>query len=162
MKLLGALALVSAAIVVTYINWKGTHPPKESSYFYDLSKRALFEAPIDSVPPIRGIDDNEPDGVRAIVVSTSGNCRDAESRRILYLEKYSDLLKHEMEARLSTPPGTEAPSTTISRAQARMHTFVKAIEDADWSTIDSERGEALINRLSTPDPSGKLPLPCVP
>ena len=61
----------------------------ENSYFYDLSERKLFVAPRTLVPPIRGINNDEPDGMRAIVISTSGDPKDKAGQRIAYLERYA-------------------------------------------------------------------------
>jgi hypothetical protein len=47
-------------------------------------------APRTRVPPIPGINNEEPDGMRAIVISTSGNPKD---KKIAYLEKYAPELK---------------------------------------------------------------------
>ena len=61
----------------------------ELTYFYDLSELKLFAAPRTLVPPIRGINNDEPDGMRAIVISTSGDPKDKASQKIAYLEKYA-------------------------------------------------------------------------
>src|SRR2546427_3479791 len=75
----------------------------ENAYFYDLSERKLFVAPRTPVPPIRGINNDEPDGMRAIVISTSGNPKDKASQKIAYLEKYAPELKQQFEAMQSDP-----------------------------------------------------------
>src|SRR6266540_2589731 len=67
----------------------------EDAYFYDLSERKLFAAPRTRVPPIRGINNEELDGMRAIVVSASGDPKDKANLKIAYLEKYAPELKHQ-------------------------------------------------------------------
>src|SRR6266498_1799255 len=86
------------------------HQTDENAYFYDLSERKLFVASRTLVPPIRGINNDEPDGMRAIVISTSGNPKDKASRKIAYLEKYAPELKQQFEDMQSgresgAPPG---------------------------------------------------------
>src|ERR1041384_5143678 len=58
----------------------------EKIYFYDLSEKKLFTAARTSVPPIKGINDAVEDGVRAVAISTTGNCRDKASLRADFLE----------------------------------------------------------------------------
>src|SRR2546427_350615 len=82
----------------------------ENAYFYDLSERKLFVAPRTLVPPIRGINNDEPDGMRAIVIS--GNPKDQASRKIAYLEKYAPELKQQFEAMQS---GQESGAPSGSR-----------------------------------------------
>ena len=72
--------------------------PEPMEFFYDESEEVLFEAPAGSIPPIRGINDNVVDGVRAIVIAPKGKSRDASARRIAYLEKWSSQLKQQLEA----------------------------------------------------------------
>src|SRR5216117_2248098 len=69
-----------------------------NAYFYDLRERKLFVAPRTLVPPIRGINNDEPDGMRAIVISTSGDPKDKASQKIAYLEKYAPELKQQFES----------------------------------------------------------------
>src|SRR5206468_12366481 len=60
----------------------------EKTYFYDLSEKKLFTAPRTLVPPIKGINDAIEDGVRAVVISTTGNCREKSSLKVAYLETF--------------------------------------------------------------------------
>ena len=70
----------------------------EKTYFYDLSEKKLFTAARTSVPPIKGINDAVEDGVRAVVISTTGNCRDKSCLKVAYLETFSPELKRQMES----------------------------------------------------------------
>ena len=93
MKLSAAAVLVIVAVVLLMKIFRSQRELEGMAYFYDLSEQKLFVAPRTSVPPIRGLNNDEPDGVRAIVVSTSGDPRDQQARKIAYLEKYSPELK---------------------------------------------------------------------
>src|SRR2546425_9726246 len=97
----------------------------ENAYFYDLSERKLFVAPRTLVPPIRGINNDEPDGMRAIVISTSGNPKDKASQKIAYLEKYAPELKQQFEAMQSGRQSGASSGSRISRGDAQSFIFVR-------------------------------------
>ena len=42
---------------------------KALEYFYDESEQKLFTAPTGSIQPVKGINDDQLDGVRAIVIA---------------------------------------------------------------------------------------------
>ena len=68
-------------------------PEREAlEYFYDESEQKLFTTSTGSIPPIKGINDDQFDGVRAIVIAPKGRCGDESVRRIAYLEKWSPQL----------------------------------------------------------------------
>ena len=52
--------LLAAAAMVTISILHRTNDSDGTVYFYDLSQQKLFAAPRSSVPPIRGIDNDEP------------------------------------------------------------------------------------------------------
>ena len=133
-----------------------------NAYFYDLSERKLFVAPRTLVPPIRGINNDEVDGVRAIVVSTSDNPRDKAGRKIAYLEKYSTELKQQLEAMQSgrEPPGPAG--SRISRGAAQSFTLVRRLNDETWHAANSVEAEKIMTEWQVPGPDGKTPLVCAP
>src|SRR5262245_62060342 len=104
----------------------------EKTYFYDLSEKKLFTAPRNSVPPIRGANDAVEDGVRAVVVSMTGNCRDKSSLKVAYLETFSPELKRQMESAQRS-----GGSPLMSRAMALGHRLVKRPTDTNWFSMDS-------------------------
>ncbi len=134
----------------------------ENAYFYDLSERKLFVAPRTLVPPIRGINNDEPDGMRAIVVSTSANPKDKASQRIAYLEKYGPELKQQFEA-MQSGQESQAPSGgRIGRGAAQSFIFVRRLNEETWHAVNSTEGEKIMTEWQVPGPGGKTPLVCVP
>ena len=70
MQLTAALAMMTAAGFFFYNSWRANAAgPK--AFFYDLSKGELFTADANLIPPIRGVDNAEEDGVRAVVIAPS-------------------------------------------------------------------------------------------
>lgn len=133
-----------------------------SAYFYDLSEGKLFVARRTLVPPIRGINNDELDGMRAVVISTSDNPKDKASRRIAYLEKYATELKQQLEAMQSgrEPPGPSG--SRISRSAAQSFTFVRRLNDETWYASTSAEAEKIMTEWQVPGPDGKTPLVCAP
>src|SRR5262245_60748258 len=129
----------------------------DQAFFYDLSEKKLFTAPRTSVPPIRGLNDNEEDGVRAIVVSTTGNPRDKTSWKIAYLERYSPELKRQMEAAQTT-----ASSPQMSRIQAQGHRFVRRLADNEWFPMSSAEAEQIVSEWTVPASGANSPVVCTP
>lgn len=116
----------------------------EKSYFYDLSERKLFVAERSAIPPIKGINDAQADGVRAVVVSTNGQPEDKTGRRIAYLETNSPELKQDLEAARAN--GT-APA--IGRGAAQQFRLVKRPDDRDWVSLATPEGEGIVSEWTT-------------
>ena len=131
------------------------------AYFYDLSERKLFVAPRTSVPPIRGINDGEPDGVRAVVISTSGDPQDKQSHKIAYLEKYSPDLKQQFERMRDGQDGATA-TRSLGRAQAQAHIFVRRVNEPVWHPANSPEAEKIMTEWQAPAAGGKAPVVCIP
>ena len=132
------------------------------AYFYDLSERKLFVAPRTLVPPIRGINDDEPDGMRAVVVSTSADPRNKAGQKVAYLEKYSPELKHQLE---SMQAGQESPSSSagrISRGAAQSFTYVRRLNEETWYPVNSSEAERIMAEWQVPEAGGRVPVVCVP
>ena len=134
----------------------------ENTYFYDLSERKLFVAPRTLVPPIRGINNDEPDGMRAIVISTSANPKDKASQRIAYLEKYAPELKQQFEAMQSGQESGAPSGSRISRGAAQSFIFVRRLNEETWYPVNSTEGEKIMTEWQVPGPDGKTPLVCAP
>jgi hypothetical protein len=129
----------------------------EQAYFYDLSAQKLFVAPRRSVAPIRGIDNADMDGVRAIVISTSGDPKDKASRKVAYLEKYAPELKQVLEA-VQAGKAAAVPSHQVRQGL----TFVKRLSDAEWHSVNTPEGEKIMTEWQVPGPDGKMPAICSP
>jgi hypothetical protein len=138
----------------------GQGQPEEEAYFYDLSEQKLFAASRKAVPPIRGINNAEEDGVRAVVVSTSGDPHDRRRQRIAYLEKYGRELKAQIEARQKG--GTGVVGNQIDRVEAQSYTFVRRVDETKWHAVNTPEAEKIMGEWMTPGPGGETPVICVP
>ena len=134
----------------------------ENAFFYDLSERKLFVAPRTRVPPIRGVNNDELDGMRAIVISTSGNPKDKSSRKIAYLEKYAPELKQQFETMQSGQPADGPSGNRISRGAAQSFIFVRRLNEETWFPVNSVDGEKIMTEWQAPGPDGKTPAVVVP
>mgnify|MGYP000077009709 CR=1 FL=1 len=134
----------------------------EKAYFYDLSERKLFVARRTRVPPIRGINNDEPDGMRAIVISTSGNPKDKASQRIAYLEKYAPELKQQFESMQSGQESGAPSGSRISRGAAQSFIFVRRLNEETWYPVNSTEGEKIMTEWQVVGQDGKTPVVCVP
>lgn len=150
----GAIAFVVVAAIAAFTAFanRDTGP---QAYFYDLSKKQLFTASAQLIPPIRGIDNDEEDGVKAVVIQDSEH--DKKSRRIAYLERYSPELKKDMEearAKNSAP--------MIGRGASQGLRFVRREKDDAWFSLLSPEGERIVSEWTAPGPNGLSPVVCAP
>ena len=129
----------------------------EQAFFYDLSAQKLFVAARTSIAPIRGIDNAEMDGVRAIVITTSGDPKDKASQKVAYLEKYAPELKQVLEA-VQAGNAAAVPSHQVRQGL----TFVKRVSDAAWHPVNTPEGEKIMTEWQVPGPGGKVPAICSP
>ena len=132
------------------------------AYFYDVSERKLFVASRTLVPPIRGINDDELDGLRAVVISTSGDVKDKAGQKIAYLEKYSPELKQQLEAMQSGQEGATPSGGRINRGAAQSFTFVRRLNEETWYPVNSAEAEKIMTEWQAPGPDGKTPIVCAP
>jgi hypothetical protein len=162
------LMLVVAVILLTGAGlrfaqfFRGRGSSDGLAYFYDLSERELFVASRTLVPPIRGINNDELDGMRAIVVSTSGDPRDKASRTIAYLEKYAPELKQQLEAMQSGQESAAPPAGRISRGAAQAFTFVRRLHEEAWYPVNSPEAERIMTEWQIAGPDGKTAVVCAP
>lgn len=129
----------------------------EKVFFYDQSEQKLFAAPRNSIPPIRGLDNEAEDAVRAVVISTNGNPRDKKSWEISYLETCSPELKKQFSAAQAS--GTSAQ---IGRDAAQRHRLVRRLNDKTWYSLSSEEGERIVSAWLTAGPGGTPAVVCTP
>jgi len=149
-----SIGLLVAAAFFFYLHWRA-NSRGEMAYFYDLSKSQLFVADASSIPPIRGIDSAEEDGVKAVVISPKPD--DKKNQRIAYLERYAPELKRDMEearARHAEP--------MIGREGAQSLRFVRRVSDKNWYPVISAEGQRIVSEWTAPGPDGLSPVVCTP
>jgi hypothetical protein len=151
----GAAALMLLLAGAFFFNSWRQGSAGEKAFFYDLSKGELFVADARLIPPIRGIDSAEEDGVKAVVIAKTPS--DKKSRRIAYLERYSPELKRDMEAARAK---NSAPM--IGRSGAQALRFVRRLADKDWFSLISPEGQRIVSEWTTPGPDGLSPIVCSP
>lgn len=156
-KLAGAVALLAVAGVMFWRFARANAGDSEKAFFYDLSEQKLFTADRTAVPPIRGLNDAEADGVRAVVVSTNGQPARKNTWRIAYLETYSPELKRQVEAARAA-----GGSPTFGRSEVQNHRLVKRPTDKDWVSLASPEGEQLVSEWTAWGADGRPPEVCVP
>src|SRR5262245_26142945 len=152
-----ALCILSAAAYLLYRYVTGRAAPSEQAFFYDVSEHKLFKAARNRIPPIKGLNDSEEDGMRAVVISTNGNPADKRSWIIAYLEKYSSELKAQMEKAQATGISPE-----FGREQALQHRFVRRLADTKWFPMSSPEAERIVTEWAIPGPNGVAPVVCAP
>jgi hypothetical protein len=154
MNLMAALVMLAAAAGIFWNSWRsGKVGPQ--AFFYDLSKREIFTADAALIPPIRGIDGPEEDGVKAVVIAASA--ADKKNRTIAYLERYSPELKRDMEEARA-----KQTAPMISRGAAQGLRFVRRAADSNWYPMISAEGERIVTEWTKPGPDGFSPVVITP
>lgn len=159
------LAVVLLALAAYFcLSYYQNRPNQEPEiYFYDLSEKRLFAAPQSAVPPIQGLNDDELDAVRAVVISPSGDCHNKESLKIAYLERYSLEMKRQFETMQSQ--GENHPGEivgNIRRSEAQSHTLVKRLDDDQWYPMTSDEALKIVSEWQVKGPHGRYPTVCRP
>jgi len=133
-------------------------------YYYDESEQKLFTAPAGagSIPPIKGINDNQLDGVRAIVIAPKGKRGDKSAHRIAYLEKWSPQLKQQMEAAIRAKAAGHSVPNLVDRSQRKFHQFVRREDSAQWYSLNTDEAAKIMAVLRTKDANGNTPDICMP
>lgn len=157
LKLAAALGLLALAAFMTARFLRSGPGGSDLAFFYDQSEGRLFSAPRTAIPPIRGLNDDQPDAVRAVVIATNGHPRDRRARAIAYLEKYSPELKRQMETAQAT-----GASPAMGREQAQMHRFVRRLRDSQWYPLTSPEAERIVSEWLTAGPDGQPAVICTP
>lgn len=131
------------------------------SYFYDLGAQKLFAGPHEAIPPIRGKFGSEMDGVRAVVVSTTGDCKDKSSLKIVYLETYAPEFKQKLDDQKSAASaGREVENLSRNLVQALR--LIRRPDETNWHSINSPEAQAIMEALTQPGSSGAPPTICLP
>jgi len=158
-----ALVLLATAALLTVSFFRSRAGHSEGTiFFYDLSEQKLFAAPRDSVPPISGINNEAVDGVRAIVISTSGDPKDKQHRKIAYLEKYTPDLKARLEAVRQAQNAGQSTAGMIPHGMMSANTLVRRPADTQWFVMNTPQGEQVVAEWNVPGKDGKYPAVCVP
>jgi hypothetical protein len=134
----------------------------DQAYFFDLNEQKLFVAPRGSIPPISGINGAKDAGVRAVVISTTGDPRDKKHRKIAYLEKYSPELKQMFEAVQRARAAGQSAEGMIQRSQVPAGTLVRRTNETEWHALTSSEGERIVTEWNVPGPDGFVPVVCSP
>jgi hypothetical protein len=153
-QLASALALLATAAAISILHWRANAVGPQA-YFYDLSKKELFVADASQIPPIRGIDNAEEDGVKAVVIAPNED--DKKQRRIAYLERYSPELKRDMEEARA-----KHAEPMIGREGAQAMRFVRRVSDKDWFPLISPEGQRIVSEWTAAGPNGLSPVVCTP
>ena len=161
-KVVLALILLAAAVVCFIKLSPARESRDENAYFYDLDEQKLFVAPRSSIPPIKGIKGAAMAGVRAIVVSKTGDPADKKHRQIAYLEKYSPEIKQLFEEVRQARAEGHSAEGRIDRSQIPPNTWVRRLKDTDWHALSTPEGEQIANEWNTPGPDGRVPVICSP
>jgi hypothetical protein len=156
-KITVAIAILALAVLLTVRFWRSDDGVSDQAFFYDLSAGKLFTANRTRVPPIPGVDNQEEDAARAVVISTTGRPEDKSSWKIAYLERYSPELKRQMEEAQRT-----GGSPSMSRSQALAHRYVRRLADPEWVPMNSPEAELIVTEWATPTESGAIPVICAP
>jgi hypothetical protein len=161
-KIALSLVLIALAVVCYFKLMPASESRSEKAYFYDLEQKQLFVAPRNSIPPINGIKGAPLAGVRAIVISRTGNPADMKHREIAYLEKYSPELREKFETIQQEEAAGHASDVVIDRHMLPTMTLVRRLNDTEWHPLSSDEGAKITMEWNTPDPDGRVPVVCSP
>ena len=156
------LAGVLFALAILFFVLFSSPEGEALEFFYDESEQKLFTAPTGSIPPIKGINDDQLDGVRAIVIAPKGQRDDEAAHRIAYLEKWSPQLKQHMEAASKAKEAGHTVPNIVDRSQRKFHQFVRRTDSPQWYTMNTDEAAKIMATLRTKDAQGKIPDICTP
>lgn len=122
-------------------------------YFYDMSKKALYTAADDGIPPVAGIDGGEADGVRAVVVRGEDG-----GEQIVYLEKFTPELKAAREKQQQEAAAGGSNVAGSKNTLGKAHVLIKRPDDQDWVSIASAEGEKIMAEFQQILQSGRMPI----
>jgi ABC-type glycerol-3-phosphate transport system substrate-binding protein len=156
------LAGVLFALAILFFILFSSPEGEALEFFYDESEKKLFTAPTGSIPPIKGINDDQLDGVRAIVIAPKGQRDDESAHRIAYLEKWSPQLKQHMEAASKAKAAGHTVPNIVDRSQRKFHQFIRRADSPQWYTMNTDEAAKIMATLRTKDEQGKIPDICTP
>lgn len=155
LKCLVVLIGLGALTYVLFFRDPNPQGPGESmAYFYDLSEKQLFAASSSHLPPVEGINDQQQDAVRAIVIRSAGAPDEPTHRRIAYLQKMTDKMK---SAIVAAQDNVETPYK-----HTRSDVLVKRLDDDAWRRVNSAKGKSIISQWRVKDANGNYPQICAP
>lgn len=152
---LAVVLLTGAAVLLVRFLRQGDGI-SEQTFYYDLSEKKLFAGPREALPPIRGLNDAEEDGVRAVVIAVNQDPQDKSHRKIAYLEKYTPEFKVQLAL---VRAGKAEPLSSKERNTMR---FVRRVDEEEWHAVSTPEGEKILTNWNVPDANGKFPPICVP
>ena len=161
-KLASAIILLGAAFFLYTKLSPARHHDSGDAYFYDLQEQKLFVAARGSIPPINGITGASNAGVRAIVISPTGDCLDKKHLQIAYLEKYSPEIKALFEEVHEARMQGRSEEGRIDRREVAANTLVRRLADKEWQPITSSEGKRIASEWNVPGPDGRAPVICSP
>jgi hypothetical protein len=161
-KLAVSLILLATSVVLFIKLSPARERQNGDAYFYDLQEQKLFVAPSGSIPPINGVNGAVMAGVRAIVISPSGNASDKKHLQIAYLEKYSPDVKALFEEVHQARLEGRSEEGRINRKEVVANTLVRRLQDTEWQPINSAEGKRIANEWNVPGPDGRMPIVCSP
>jgi hypothetical protein len=161
-NLLLAILLGALACVLFWVLRPADEDAPEKAYFYDIEEHRLFAAHRTLIPPIPGVKGRPDAGVRAIVISTTGDPKDESHRQIAYLEKYSPEMKRLLEEVRKARSDGRQPAGVVDRSAASANTWVRRLNDQEWVSLSSTEGERITSEWNRPGPDGKSPVVCSP
>ena len=161
-KLGVAISLLAGAVVCFLKLSPAGDSGDAKSYFYDVEEQKLFVAPSSSIPPIKGLKGGESAGVRAIVVSPTGDPGDKTHCRIAYLEKYSPEIKQLFEEVRQARAAGRSEEGRIDRRQVPPSTWVRRLNETEWHALNTPEGKQIASEWNTPGPDGRTPVVCSP
>lgn len=127
-----------------------------------MQEQKLFVGPSSAIPPTKGVKGAEAAGVRAIVISTSGDPADKKHQEIAYLEKYSPEIKQLFEEVRAARLAGRSEEGRIDRKQIPANTWVRRLKDSEWHALNSAEGVKIANEWNTPSADGRRPVVCSP
>lgn len=130
--------------------------PAGKAWFYDLNTGELFVDDADKIPPIKApsgrLPNGEQAGVLAYVLSFVAEPNDSDMF-VAYLEKMTEKGKeYELLFRKSKQDVTKE---TIDAWNSER--LIRLPNDAEWHSVNSEQGLALLKEVFQEDPNGQKP-----
>ena len=157
-----ALSLLAGAVVCYFKLSPTSEAGGENAYFYDVEQQQLFVAPRGSIPPITGMKGGKSAGVRAIVISPTGDPGDKKHRQIAYLEKYSPEIKQLFEEVRQARAEGRSDEGRIDRSQVPPNTWVRRWHETEWHALSSNEDKQIASEWNVPGPDGRIPVVCSP
>jgi hypothetical protein len=159
------LAAVGFAISRGSVFWK-TGEDQAKAWFYDLSEKKLYAAPINCIPPHAGIGGKRGDGARAMVVNFGPSAASKGESRIAYLEMYTPELKNKLEEVQASRAAGKPFAGKLPAADSdffQSNTLVKRVDDVTWQPLNTPEGAQITSEWRAwRGKQGETPMVSVP